>query len=63
MLVKIHGHTWACVLTPAYKHEIDEKKVEILHPVNYMSGLFHCSKMKYAALNEEAYVSTCQLRN
>ena len=50
-------HAWAC--TPMqcnfYEHEIDEKEVEILHPIPYMSGLFHGSQMSWAALAKEAY--------
>ena len=29
-------YEWACVITQCYKHEIDEKEIEILHPITYM---------------------------
>ena len=38
----MHG---ACVLIHLYEQDIDFKNVKILHPIIYMSGLFHGSQM------------------
>ena len=46
---------WACVLTQEKTHQIEEKEVKILHPITYMSGLFHGSQMNWACLTKEAY--------
>ena len=34
-------YAWVCVLTQSDEHGVDGKKTEILHPITYMSGLFH----------------------
>ena len=33
-------YAWACVLTQEKTHVVDDKEVQILHPITYMSGLF-----------------------
>ena len=43
-----------CVLTQSYEHTIDEKKIEILHPMTYKSDLFHGNHKNQAALMKEA---------
>ena len=48
-------YAWACVLTQEKTHQIEGKKVKILHPIMYMSGLFHGSQMNWACLTKEAY--------
>ena len=48
-------YAWACVLTQEKTHQIKEKEVKILHPITYMSGLFHGSQMNWACLTKEAY--------
>ena len=48
-------YAWACVLTREKTHQIEEKEVKILHPITYMSGLFHGSQMNWACLTKEAY--------
>ena len=48
-------YAWACVLTQEKTHQIEEKEVKILHPITYMSGLFHGSQMNWAHLTKEAY--------
>ena len=48
-------YAWACVLTQEKRHQIEEKEVKILHPITYMSGLFHGSQMNWACLTKEAY--------
>ena len=48
-------YAWACVLTQEKTHQIEEKEIKILHPITYMSGLFHCSQMKWACLTKETY--------
>ena len=48
-------YAWACVLTQEKTHQIEEKEVKILHPITYMSGLFHGSQMNWACLTKEAY--------
>ena len=49
-------YAWACVLTQEKTHKIEEKEVKILHPINYMSGLFQGSQMNWACLTKEPYV-------
>ena len=48
-------YAWACVLTQEKIHLIEGKEVKILHPIMYMSGLFHGSHMNWACLTKEAY--------
>ena len=48
-------YAWTCVLTQEKTHQIEEKEVKILHPITYMSGLFHGSQMNWACLTKEAY--------
>ena len=36
-------------------HQIEGKEVKILHPITYMSGLFHGSQINWACLTKEAY--------
>ena len=48
-------YTWACVLTQEKTHEVEGKVVQILHPITYMSGLFHGSQINWACLTKEAY--------
>ena len=48
-------YAWACVLTQEKTHLIDNKEVQILHPITYMSGLFKGSQMNWACLTKEAY--------
>ena len=48
-------YAWACVLTQGKTHQIEEKEVKILHPITYMSGLFHGSQINWARLTKEAY--------
>ena len=38
-----------------YDCEIDEKKVEILHTITYVSDLFHGHQMNWAALTYKAH--------
>ena len=48
-------YAWACVLTQEKIHQIEGKEVKILHPITYMSGLFHGSQINWACLTKEAY--------
>ena len=48
-------YAWACVLTQEKTHTIEEKEVQILHPITYMSGLFRGSQMNWTSLTKEAY--------
>ena len=48
-------YAWACVLTQEKNHVIENKEVQILHPITYMSGLFKGSQMNWACLTKEAY--------
>ena len=48
-------YAWACVLTQEKTHLIDNREVQILHPITYMSGLFKGSQMNWACLTKEAY--------
>ena len=48
-------YAWACVLTQEKTHIIENKEVQILHPITYMSGLFKGSQMNWACLTKEAY--------
>ena len=38
-------YAWACVLTQEKTHTIENKEVQILHPITYMSGLFKGSQV------------------
>ena len=48
-------YAWACVLTQEKTHTVENKEVQILHPITYMSGLFKGSQMNWACLTKEAY--------
>ena len=48
-------YAWACVLTQEKTHQLEGKEVKILHPISYMSGLFHGSQLNWACLTKEAY--------
>ena len=48
-------YAWACVLTQEKIHQIEGKEIKILHPIMYMSCLFHGSQMNWACLTKEAY--------
>ena len=56
-------YAWACVLTQEKTHIIDDKEVQILHPVTYMSGLFKGSQMNWACLTKEAYAIYMSIKN
>ena len=55
LLTDASKYAWACVLTQEKTHVMEEKKVKILHPITYMSGLFRGSQMNWACLTKEAY--------
>ena len=48
-------YAWACVLTQEKPHQVEGKEIKILHPITYMSGLFHGSQLNWACLTKEAY--------
>ena len=48
-------YAWSCMLTQEYTHEVNGKKVTILHPITYQSGLFKGSQINWACLTKEAY--------
>ena len=48
-------YAWACVLMQEKICLIEGKETKILHPIMYMSGLFHGSQMNWACLTKEAY--------
>ena len=48
-------YAWACVLTQEKTHKVEGKEVKILHPITYISGLFHGSQFNWACLTKEAY--------
>ena len=48
-------YAWACVLTQEKTHQVEGKEIKILHPIIYMSGLFHGSQLNWACLTKEAY--------
>ena len=48
-------YAWACVLTQEKTHQLEGKEGKILHPITYMSGLFHGSQVNWACLTKEAY--------
>ena len=45
-------YAWACVLTQEKTHVVDDKEIQILHPITYMSGLFRGSQMNWACLTK-----------
>ena len=48
-------YAWSCVLIQEYTHEVNGKKVTILHPITYQSGLFKGSQINWACLTKEVY--------
>ena len=48
-------YVWACVLMQEKIHHIEGKEIKILHPITYMSRLFHGSQLNWACLTKEAY--------
>ena len=48
-------YAWACVLTQEKTHITERKKLKILHPITYISGLFQGSQNNWACLTKEAY--------
>ena len=56
-------YAWACVLTQEKTHVVDDRKVQILHPITYMSGLFKGSQMNWACLMKEAYAIYMSIKN
>ena len=48
-------HGWAGVLTQEFETEVKGKVLKEIHPVTYISGLFHGSQLNWAALTKEAY--------
>ena len=48
-------YAWACILTQEKTHQMEGKEIKILHPITYMSGLFHGSQLNWACLTKEAY--------
>ena len=48
-------HGWAGVLTQEFETEVKGKVLKELHPIAYISGLFHGSQLNWAALTKEAY--------
>ena len=55
MFTDASKYAWAFVLTQLYELKLVEKKIELLHPITYVSGLFYSSQMNWAALNKDAY--------
>ena len=55
-------YAWECVLTQEKTHNIEEKKVKILHPKTYMSGLFRGSQLNWACLTKEAYATYMSIK-
>ena len=47
-------HSWAGVLTQEFETKVKGKVLKELHPVAYVSGLFHGSQLNWAALTKEA---------
>ena len=47
-------YAWACVLTQEMTHVVDDKEIQILHPITYMSGLFKGSQMNWACLTQRS---------
>ena len=48
-------YAWACVLTQEKTHTSEEKDMEILHPIMYMSGLLRGTQINWSCLTKEAY--------
>ena len=48
-------HGWASVLTQEFETEVKGKVLKELHPIAYVSGIFHGSQLNWAALTKEAY--------
>ena len=48
-------YAWSCVLTQQYTHNMDNKQIEVNHPITYVSGLFKGSQLNWVALTKEAY--------
>ena len=48
-------HGWAGVLTQEFETKVKGKVVKELHPIVYVSGLFHGSQLCWAALTKEVY--------
>ena len=48
-------HGWASVLTQEFKTEVKGKVLKELHPIAYVSFLFHGNQLNWAALTKEAY--------
>ena len=46
---------WAGVLTQMHTSTVNGKEITMDHPVSYVSGLFHCSQLNWAAIRKEAY--------
>ena len=55
MFTDTSKYAWACVLTQEKTHVMEQKGVNILHPITYMSGLFRGSQLNWACLTKEAY--------
>ena len=55
-------YAWACVLIQEKTHQTEGKEVKILHPITYMSGLFHGSQLNWACLTKEAYAIYMSIR-
>ena len=48
-------HGWASVLMQEFETEMKGKLLKELHPITYVSGLFHGSQLNWAALTKEAH--------
>ena len=48
-------YAWPCVLIQSGEHIVDGRKIEILHPITYMSRLFYGRQINWATLTKEAY--------
>ena len=46
---------WVKVLTQLHATDIDGKSITMDHPVTFVSGLFRCSQLNWAALMKEAF--------
>ena len=49
-------YAWACALTQACPHVVDDNGKTILLPITYMSGLFRGRQVNWATLTKEEYV-------
>ena len=45
LFIDASNYALVCVLIHAYDHIIEGKEMTILHPITYMSGLFHSSQL------------------